>query len=316
MAARLVPDARQTTRSVFLVNERSRMTRSTQKGMYLKHSNDPASMLIHLRYVEMLEQQQSQLVAGLQETYRRLFGAQLWPGARLAEHNGKPLTHDILAGLNLLEMKQDGSGEMEMFEEDCQKLQQRLVLDGAPYVGRRGSFSSESDHDSTFHQSHARTSSHSSLHGTPISSHAQPVFNENWNFQSSPSPITLSPPPKMRLAQQGLKPSPLSHSSGPTSDDNYIMPSWRNSTGNINMASNYVHPQFTFQAPAVQDNLQTIMENYSQSVELAMDSDMAPLDFSQQFANGATAFGTFNPQDWMINESMEVDFSKFVQVST
>mgnify|MGYP001186182659 CR=1 FL=1 len=76
----------------------------------------------------MLEQQQAQLVAGLQETYRRLVDANVWPGKPLSEASGQPLTHDILARLDLLEPKNDGSGEHEHFEEDCQKLQQRLIL--------------------------------------------------------------------------------------------------------------------------------------------------------------------------------------------
>ena len=61
----------------------------------------------------MLEQQQSQLVAGLQATYKRLQKAQVWNGPNLAEANGYPLTHDILAALDLLEVKNDGSGEVE-----------------------------------------------------------------------------------------------------------------------------------------------------------------------------------------------------------
>ena len=78
------------------------------------------------RYVEMLEQQQAQLVAGLEQTYRRLLAANMWPGAALQESNGHPLVHDILARLNVLESDQDGSNDVEIFEEDCEKPQQRL----------------------------------------------------------------------------------------------------------------------------------------------------------------------------------------------
>merc|ERR1712029_1246389 len=54
-------------------------------------------------YVEMLEQQQSQLVAGLRELYSKLRDGQPWPGAPLREaHGGHPLTHDILERLELL----------------------------------------------------------------------------------------------------------------------------------------------------------------------------------------------------------------------
>jgi hypothetical protein len=264
----------------------------------------------------MLEQQQSQLVAGLQETYRRLVAAQLWPGAPLVEHNGNPLTHDILAGLDLLEPKHDGSVEMEMFEEDCQKLQQRLVSDGAPLVGRRGSFSSESDHEPGHghghDQRHARTSSHTSLNGTPVASHSQALFEEGWNFQSSPSPITLSPPPKMTRAQQAIKPSPLS--SEPVSHDDYSLSTWQNVISNGGFPEEMIRSQFALQAPAVQDNLQAMMDNYSQALDSAIDSDSGPMVFNQQYAT--SAFGMYNAQDWMMNDSTDVDFSKFVQVST
>ena len=89
----------------------------------------------------MLEQQQGQLVTALQEMYHRLSAAHAWSGPTLSEATGHPLTHDILASLNLLESKQDGSGELEAFEEDCQKLQTKLLANGAGYVHRRGSFS-------------------------------------------------------------------------------------------------------------------------------------------------------------------------------
>ncbi|KAK4547809.1 Fluconazole resistance protein 1, partial [Recurvomyces mirabilis] len=78
--------------------------------------------------------------------YQRLQAVQAWPGATLPETNGHPLTHDMLAALDLLEMKQDGSGEVETFEGDCDKLQAKLVAYGAGFVQRRGSISSDSDH--------------------------------------------------------------------------------------------------------------------------------------------------------------------------
>lgn len=93
----------------------------------------------------MLEQQQNHLVSGLQEMYYRLQKASAWEGATLEETNGHPLVHDMLAALNLLERKQNGSGEPEIFEEDLQKLRSRMLADGADYVNRRGSFSSSTN---------------------------------------------------------------------------------------------------------------------------------------------------------------------------
>jgi len=259
----------------------------------------------------MLEQQQSQLVAGLQETYRRLFAVQAWPGPRLAEHNGNPLTHDILARLELLEPKHDGSGEMEAFEEDCKKLQQRLVTDGAPFVRRRGSISSESDHDQS-HQ-HDRTSSQSSLHGSPTSVHAQPVFANPWDFNSSPSPIVLSPPPKMQKARLGIKPSPLA--SEPVGNDDFLVPTWQDA-GHSEFAQGFMRPNFALQSSATQDNLPAIMDTFAQSMDSSMDTDAASMSFDNQgFSNSLPPFGLYNPQDWLNDpNTMDLDYSKFVQV--
>lgn len=149
----------------------------------------------------MLEQQQSQLVSGLQELYKRLRTSHGWEGAALDEsNNGHPLTHDILAALNLLEAKkqQDGnSHETEAFEEDVLKLQARLLAEGAGYAHRRSSMSSDSDHSlhgqghlSTLGQ-HARSGSR----GTPIMSPGSSFFPDNFHLGSAPG----SPQPGRRL---------------------------------------------------------------------------------------------------------------------
>ncbi|CAG8274708.1 unnamed protein product [Penicillium salamii] len=73
-------------------------------------------------YVEMLEQQQSWLVHGLQELYRRNIEGEGWPGELLKlESNGNPLTHDLLMRLGAL----DGS-KGERFEENPESLQQEM----------------------------------------------------------------------------------------------------------------------------------------------------------------------------------------------
>jgi len=94
----------------------------------------------------MLEQQQSQLVAGLRELYRKLQAGENWPGAALdGVHDGHPLTHDILERLDLLHASPDSPIKQEGFEEDLTRLQQRLIDNGASFVRRRGSVSSDSD---------------------------------------------------------------------------------------------------------------------------------------------------------------------------
>lgn len=65
----------------------------------------------------MLERQQNQLVAGLQTMYSRLQNAALWEGPPLSAQGKDPLTHDILSSLNLLEPREDGTGQMKSFED-------------------------------------------------------------------------------------------------------------------------------------------------------------------------------------------------------
>lgn len=97
-------------------------------------------------YVEMLENQQSQLVTGLQELYKRVQNGQGWVGSPLKEtSHGGPLTHDILERLGAL--KQENHGENERFEEDLATMQQRLISNGAGYMQRSNSADSDSETD-------------------------------------------------------------------------------------------------------------------------------------------------------------------------
>ena len=92
----------------------------------------------------MLENQQSQLVTGLQELYKLTQNGQGWIGSPLKESShGAPLTHDILERLGAL--KQDGHATGEMFEEDLGAMQQRLIANGAGFMARDASSDSDSD---------------------------------------------------------------------------------------------------------------------------------------------------------------------------
>jgi len=95
-------------------------------------------------YVEMLENQQSQLVTDLQELYKRTQNGQGWIGSPLKEtSHGAPLTHDILERLGAL--KQDGHATGEAFEEDLNLMQQRLIASGAGFMPRDLSSDSDSE---------------------------------------------------------------------------------------------------------------------------------------------------------------------------
>jgi hypothetical protein len=95
----------------------------------------------------MLEQQQSQLVAGLRELYKRLQKGENWPGKPLKNSNGgHPLTHDILERLNLLHTTGESAIKHEGFEDDLSLLQQRcLVENGSPMQRVKRSSSEESE---------------------------------------------------------------------------------------------------------------------------------------------------------------------------
>lgn len=148
-------------------------------------------------YVEMLEQQQTQLVAGLRELYTRLQQGQSWPGAPLREaSSGHPLTHDILERLDLLHTSPDGGNNYEGFEEDCNRMQQKLLERGAPYTRRRGSVSSDSDHD------HA--SSNSSYGGTPTTK-TLPFSDPFARHTAPPTPPMNSPFPRQSQIVSPIK---------------------------------------------------------------------------------------------------------------
>ncbi|KAI9685431.1 MAG: hypothetical protein M1822_004562 [Bathelium mastoideum] len=141
-------------------------------------------------YVEMLEQQQTQLVAGLQDMYRRLSTGEQWPGSALTDGpNGHPLTHDILARLDLLQPREDGSHQHEGFEEDCGRLQRRLLDAGAPFIKRRGSISSDSEEHEQ--QQLSPISNDTSYATTPTSAPPhRPTFTHPFANNSAP----MTPP--------------------------------------------------------------------------------------------------------------------------
>jgi len=96
----------------------------------------------------MLERNQTLLVKGLQKLYHlSQCGGGGWSSEPLLlQRDGQPLTHDILARLDLLHISDDG--DVEHFEERFEKMQANLVEGGAPMSvnGRRGSSSSTEDH--------------------------------------------------------------------------------------------------------------------------------------------------------------------------
>ncbi|WEW60403.1 Fluconazole resistance protein 1 [Emydomyces testavorans] len=133
------------------------------------------------RYVEMLEEQQAQLVTGLQQLYKRVLEGSSWPGSPLKETDGHPLTHDILERLGAL--KHDGHETEVPFEEDLTVLQQRLLANGAEVMQRRDSSgtSSNSDYSPTFTKN---------IHGGPFSTSNMPPTPPNYSPYPRPQQMT------------------------------------------------------------------------------------------------------------------------------
>ena len=179
------------------------MTRCIRKGSWARReARFSTSLLITCRYVEMLEQQQAQLVAGLQELYRRTIDGTGWPGAPL-KHAGQsqPLTHDILDRLGALTTERPG--DPETFEENLDVLQHRLFQEGARPVSRHGSPSTEeSAHSHSPSSPHDVTMPQNILFGNQIDMTDAP-----------PTPSTISPtsqvstePMDFRLRSQFVPP--------------------------------------------------------------------------------------------------------------
>lgn len=104
-------------------------------------------MLILLRYTEMLEKQQAQLVAALQEMYRRMTAAHIWPQASVVEYNDQPMTHDILAGLNLLDMEVDEVGATTSPKKDFKQPQPQRISEKDSRIDGPSSWRDELKYD-------------------------------------------------------------------------------------------------------------------------------------------------------------------------
>ncbi|KAL3470815.1 hypothetical protein BJX99DRAFT_238799 [Aspergillus californicus] len=122
-------------------------------------------------YVEMLEQQQTWLVNGLQELYRRLLDNEGWQGEPLkCEPNGHPLTHDLLTKLGALDQSKH-----ERFEESADSMQQDIWRHNVGHMQRQDSSDTSSE----------------SAHSPVVAPHQ---FSDPFAAQNLPqTPTTISP---------------------------------------------------------------------------------------------------------------------------
>lgn len=263
----------------------------------------------------MLEQQQSQLVAGLQEMYRRSLVGHEWTDSPLPEVNGQPLTHDILAALNLLDAKHDSPLDGEGFEEDCEKLQSRLLVEGAGYMAqRRGSVSSESEHSQ-----HSFPPTRTAPNSTPIDRKPHIFRNKSDPIQNSPSPLQVNSPAighrqtfSPQLLQQ-QSPALLQHNSTtPLDDPQLYQPEWflpDVTTRTQKNRYNLQLPEFSQATPNMDKMFST------DQFDLAYDQSFLPMPaFSQQFSNGFA--GTVPVMQDLVLDPMDLELNRYVQVTT
>lgn len=192
MVPALAADVRQITLSVSLVRGKNHTTRSIQKGKFLRTPRDTCKSLTRRSYVEMLENQQAQLVSGLQELYRRLQAGETWDGPTLKETSrGAPLTHEILEHLGAL--KQDNVQSSGAFEENLEALQSKLLANGAGFMQREMSFDASSN------------ASQSPMF-EPATMHKAPQFSNPWSLNHfPPTPPFNSPRPSLVKTSSPLK---------------------------------------------------------------------------------------------------------------
>jgi hypothetical protein len=141
-------------------------------------------------YVEMLEQQQTQLVTGLHELYALVISDAGWKGAPLKESaNGHPLVHDILERLGAL--KVESKVGFEASEEDFHILRQKLASETGGIISpRRGSkssdYHSQIDYPEIVSPRNYFGDSIYPLHQFPLT---PPIHSPHEETQSSLSPI-------------------------------------------------------------------------------------------------------------------------------
>ena len=265
----------------------------------------------------MLEQQQSQLVSGLQEMYRRLREGQRWHGPLLSESTGHPLTHDILAALDLLEVKHDGSGEPEDFEEDPGKLQSKLFRAGAPCMRRKSSISSESDRSQ-----HARNGSTTANTPTTLKS---PIFRDSFTFNDSPSPAYQTPviaPPQKRHTHPPIQQSTLQQSRSISDYPDSMPQNWNSMTDrrypDASMRARIAMPVAPYQSSFDETPGLLNTEDWMEP-EVTYDSSFnAYPSYPVQFSNQSMTQFDPNPafQDFGASlESMDVEFNSWISTA-
>lgn len=146
-------------------------------------------------YVEILEFQQTRLIKGLQELYRRTQNDQGWSGAPLDEsENGAPLTHEILERIGALKRDAREEPPHDIYGRRLSALQQDMVLEpSGPPLKKRKVSTRESCSD---HCESSRLAKYGSLVPPPSDTcgHSEP---RGFDFDALYSHSTSTTPPEM-----------------------------------------------------------------------------------------------------------------------
>ena len=209
----------------------------------------------------MLERQQRGLVAGLQEMYIRLQVAEAWQGEILPLVDGKPLVHNILTALDLIDPLHDDSGTHEPdLVEDDKEVSSRSQLENADGVQSRSSSNSypedsQSSHASSFSSSTPRL----------------PAVSGTASTSGGTLDSTSTPPLSSRIAQHLQRPDPSSTSLTP-----YLQPYSPSSSKSS-----------TFQTLWMNSDMHLLEPPPNSSVSMTQN----PM-YNQGFHDGEEAFGT------------------------
>lgn len=224
-------------------------------------------------YVEMLENQQAQLVTGLQELYRRLQNGEGWLGAPLKESTkGGPLTHEILERLGAL--KHDNHYHDDSFEENLESLQYKLLANGSGFMQRGMSFdtNSEADKSPIFE---------------PVMHQKPSHFTNPWTMSHlPPTPPTNSPRPSLVKSGSPLKsqiPTPTSQFS--EQSPIFMEPYELNDVMDVNMS--YQPSEFEIQPMQTYYDPSDMIINPSLTMKAGWQSRD---DFTQQYLYSGGSF--------------------------
>ncbi len=161
-------------------------------------------------YVQMLERQHAQLIAGLQELYHRTQNGDGWTGPPLVLGN-QPLTHKLLEALGVLELDQwedteDVGNTWQVFEKQGHDDNGWTYSNtGSPST--QAAFSPTSPTQSAFPQSTIMSKRQSKL-----------------QTSLAPTALTLSMPPPLMVNLAPVKPEPYNYpfpNQMPILSDNY-----------------------------------------------------------------------------------------------